>query len=59
MINTQCHELHVRMPRPNFHGPKDVRAIEIRLYLGYTGNKDYFTCLISANTMFVLVEYLR
>ena len=57
MINTQCHEL--RMPRPNFHSPKDVRAIEIRLYLGYTVNKDYFTSLICANTMFIRVEYLR
>ena len=31
MINPQWLELP--MSRTNFHGPKDVRAIEIRLYL--------------------------
>ena len=30
MINPQCLELP--MSRTNFHGPKDVRAIEVRLY---------------------------
>ena len=30
MINPQWLELP--MPRTNFHGPKDVRAIEVRLY---------------------------
>ena len=31
IINPQWHELP--MSRTNFHGPKDVRAIEVRLYL--------------------------
>ena len=31
MINPQWLELP--MSRPNFHGPKDVRAIEVRLYI--------------------------
>ena len=31
MINPQWLELP--MSRTNFHGPKDVRAIEVRLYL--------------------------
>ena len=31
MINPQWLELP--MPRTNFHGPKDIRAIEVRLYL--------------------------
>ena len=31
MINPQW--LKLPMPRTNFHGPKDVRAIEVRLYL--------------------------
>ena len=30
MINPQ--RLELPMPRTNFHGPKDVRAIEVRLY---------------------------
>ena len=30
MINPQWLELH--MSRTNFHGPKDLRAIEVRLY---------------------------
>ena len=32
-INPQWFELHVPMFRTNFHGPKDVRAIEVRLYV--------------------------
>ena len=31
MINPQWHEQPIS--RTNFHGPKDVRAIEVRLYL--------------------------
>ena len=34
MINPQWLELP--MSRTNFHGPKDVRAIDVRLYLLYT-----------------------
>ena len=34
MINPQWLELP--MSRTNFHGPKDVRAIEVRLYVGGT-----------------------
>ena len=34
MINPQWLELH--MSRTNFHGPKDVRAIEVRLYTDTT-----------------------
>ena len=38
MINPQWLELP--MSRTNFHGPKDVRAIEIRLYIeNFTTNK--------------------
>ena len=33
MINTQWLELP--MSRKNFHGPKDVRATEVRLYYGW------------------------
>ena len=33
MINPQWFELP--MSRTNFHGPKDVRAIEVRLYFYY------------------------
>ena len=33
MINPQWLELP--MSRTNFHGPKDVRAIEVRLYFGW------------------------
>ena len=41
-MNTQCHyfiedrkgiELHVPIFRTNFHGPKDVRVIKVRLYI--------------------------
>ena len=31
MIN--LHRLELPMSRTNFHGPKDVRAIEVRLYV--------------------------
>ena len=35
-----CHDfpqwLELPMPRTNFHGPKDVRAIEVRLYMSFT-----------------------
>ena len=38
MINPQWLELP--MSRTNFHGPKDVRAIEVRLYIeNFTTNK--------------------
>ena len=33
MINPQCLELP--MSRTQFHGPIDVRAIEVRLYMKY------------------------
>ena len=37
MINPQWLELP--MSRTNFHGPKDVRAIEVRLYFAAAGVK--------------------
>ena len=37
MINPQW--LDLPMSRTNFHGPKDIRAIEIRLYLLYAPEK--------------------
>ena len=30
------------MSRTTFHGPKDVRAIEVRLYLSITIHKEYY-----------------
>ena len=44
MISPQWLELP--MPRTNFHGPKDVRAIEVRLYtqrhvFAWTGPYEY------------------
>ena len=42
MINPQWLELP--MSRTNFHGPKDVRAIEVRLYLVYFFQQ---TCIFS------------
>ena len=38
MINPQWFELP--MSRTNFHGPKDVRAIEVRLYIHATQESD-------------------
>ena len=35
MINPQWLELSIS--RTNFYGPKDVRAIEVRLYIAYQG----------------------
>ena len=40
MINPQWLELP--MSRTNFHGPKDVRAIEVRLYVSEC---DVFVCV--------------
>ena len=37
MINPQWLELP--MSRTNFHGPKDVRAIEVRLYMNTSDKK--------------------
>ena len=37
MINPQC--LVLPMSRTNFHGPKDVRAIGVQLYLFFRENK--------------------
>ena len=45
MINPQWLELPIS--KTNFHGPKDVRAIEVRLYLKYLDIlKFYRTCTL-------------
>ena len=45
MINPQWLELPIS--RTNFHGPKDVRAIEVRLYIVY--DKEVWSADIRVN----------
>ena len=53
MINTQWLE-QLPMSRINFHGPKDVRAIEVLLYNVHIFHK----CVESENISFLLLLLL-
>ena len=55
MINPQWLELP--MSRTNFHGPKDVRAIEVRLYYAMINDFDWNVPLLFIPSLLLYVNY--
>ena len=47
MVNPQWLELPIALSRSNFHGPKDVRAIEVRLYVAVLRGLDTLRSILA------------